>query len=43
MHQLQILKDGVMYSITSPNRGRTTNTGKENKEIAIEIAEYYKL
>ena len=25
MHQLQILKDGIMYSITPPNRGRTTN------------------
>jgi len=43
MYQLQILKDGVIYAITPPNRGRTTNTGKENKEIAMEIATHYKL
>ncbi len=43
MYQLLILKDGVLYSIVPPNRGRTTNTGKENKEIAIEIANHYNL
>lgn len=43
MHQLQILKEGIMYCIVPPNRGRTTNTGKENKEIAIEIAQHFKL
>jgi len=43
MFQLQILKDGVVYSITPPNRGRTTSTGKETKEIAIEIAKHYKI
>jgi len=43
MYQLLILKEGVMYTIVPPNRGRTTNTGKENKEIAIEIANHYDL
>lgn len=43
MSQLQILKDDIMYSIVPPNRGRTTNTGKENKDIAIEIAEHYNI
>ena len=43
MFQLQILKEGVMYNITPPNRGRTTNTGKETKAIAIEIAQHYQL
>lgn len=43
MYQLLILKEGVMYSIVPPNRGNTTNTGKEMKEIAIEIANHYNL
>lgn len=43
MYQLQILKDGVMYSITPPYHGVKTNSGKENKAIAIEIAEHYNL
>jgi len=43
LYQLQILKGGVVYSIVPPNRGRTTNAGKENKEIAIEMASHYKL
>jgi len=43
MFQLQILKDGIVYSITPPNRGRTTSTGKETKEIAIEIAKHFKI
>jgi len=42
-NQLLILKDGIVYDIVPPNRGRTTNTGKENKEIAIEIARHYNL
>ncbi|AGC76681.1 hypothetical protein LX97_01341 [Nonlabens dokdonensis] len=42
-YQLLILKDGIMHSIVPPNRGRTTNTGKENKEIALELAAYYQL
>jgi len=43
MRQLQILKDGVLYFITPPSRGKTTESGKENKEIAIEIAEHFNL
>ena len=43
MFQLHILKEGVMYNIVPPNRGRTTNTGKETKAIAVEIAQYYKI
>lgn len=43
MCQLLILKKGILYSITPPNRGSKTSTGKSNKEIAIEVAKYYKL
>lgn len=42
-HTLQILKDGVLYFITPPNRGRRTNSGKETKAIALEIAKHYGL
>ena len=42
-NQLLILKDGIVYDIVPPNSGRTTNTGKENKEIALEIARHYKI
>ncbi|WP_405607697.1 hypothetical protein [Polaribacter sp. Asnod1-A03] len=42
-YQLLILKKGVMYSIAAPSRGRSTNTGKENKEIVIEIAKHYQI
>jgi hypothetical protein len=41
--QLQILKDGVLYSITPPNSGNITSSGKEMKEIALEIAKHYSL
>lgn len=43
MYQLQILKEGVMYSIITPNHGNKTNSGIENKAIAIEIAKHYNL
>lgn len=43
MNQLQILKKGVLYTITPPNHGKTTNSGKENKAIALEIAKHYQL
>lgn len=43
MYQLQILKNGVLYMITPPNNGNRTSSGKENKEIAIEIANHYNL
>ncbi len=43
MFQLQILKDDVLYWITPPNRGNKTNTGKDTKEIALEIAQHYNL
>lgn len=42
-YQLLILKEGIVYEIVPPNRGRTTSTGKENKEIALEIATHYKI
>lgn len=43
MYQLQILKEGVLYYIVPPYHGNTTHSGKENKAIALEIAEHYKL
>jgi hypothetical protein len=43
MYQLQILKNGVLYAITPPANGNTTTSGKEIKEIAIEIAQHFKL
>ncbi|MGC6431974.1 MAG: hypothetical protein ACON5F_13090 [Jejuia sp.] len=43
MYQLQILKEGVLYGITPPNNGNTTSSGKLTKEIALEIAQHYKL
>ncbi len=43
MSQLQILKDGVLYTITPPNNGNRTSSGKETKAIAVEIANHYKL
>ena len=42
-NQLLILKEGIVYNITPPSNGRTTSSGKENKEIALEIASYYNL
>ena len=42
VNQLLILKDGIIYNINPPNpRGTTTNSGKEVKEIAIEMAKHY--
>lgn len=43
MYQLLILKEGVLYSITPPNSGSRTSSGKETKEIALEIAKQYNL
>lgn len=43
MYQLQVLKGDVMYSITPPNNGNKTSTGKETKAIAVEIAKHYNL
>jgi hypothetical protein len=43
MRQLFVLKAGVIYYIAPPSHGNTTNSGKENKEIAIEIAEFFDL
>ena len=43
MNQLLILKNGIVYSITPPNNGRATNSGKLNKEIALEMAKHYNL
>ncbi len=43
MYQLQILKDGVLYMITPPNNGNKTNSGKDTKEITLEIAKHYNL
>ncbi len=43
MYQLQILKEGVLYTITPPYHGNTTTSGKENKAIALEIAKHYNL
>lgn len=43
MNQLLILKDGLMYGIVPPNNGRATETGKENKAIAIELAQHFEL
>lgn len=43
MYQLQILKEGVLYYIVPPYHGNTTHSGKENKAIALEIAEHYNL
>lgn len=43
MYQLLILKNGVLYAISPPANGNTTNSGKEIKEIAIEIAQNFKL
>ncbi|MFD2588894.1 hypothetical protein ACFSQJ_18355 [Croceitalea marina] len=42
-NQLLILKEGILYNIAPPSRGKTTDTGKENKEIAIEMAKHYKI
>lgn len=42
-NELLILKDGIVYFIVPPSSGATTNSGKLNKEIAIEIAKHYKL
>jgi hypothetical protein len=43
IRQLFVLKAGVIYYIAPPSYGNTTNSGKENKEIAVEIAKFYKL
>jgi hypothetical protein len=43
MYQLQILKDGVLYSIVPPNNGSRTSSNKPTKEIALEIAKHYNL
>lgn len=43
MVQLLILKKDVLYTIVPPNRGRVTSSGKENKEIAIEIAKHFNI
>ncbi|WP_179021158.1 hypothetical protein [Winogradskyella forsetii] len=43
MYQLLILKEGVIYSIVPPNRGSNTNSGKQTKAIALEIAKHYGL
>jgi hypothetical protein len=42
-YQLLILKDGIVYTITPPNNGNRTSSGKNTKEIALEIAKHFKL
>jgi hypothetical protein len=42
-YQLLIVKDKIVYHLTPPNNGSTTSTGKENKEIVLEMAKHYGL
>jgi hypothetical protein len=42
-YQLLIMKDGLVYNLVPPNAGSRTSTGKETKEITMELARHYKL
>lgn len=42
-NQLLIIKEGLVYDLVPPNNGKITSTGKENKEIVLELAQHYDL
>lgn len=42
-NQFLIIKDGLVYDLVPPNAGSITSTGKENKEIVLEMARHYSL
>ena len=41
--QLMIFEDGIVYSVVPPSSGSISSSGKEIKELALEMARHYKL